>query len=566
LNREKTQAPNENRTRANDNTWLAGTVIRDKYRLLSWIGAGGMAAVYRAEHVHFNEVRALKVINRELAGNSSFVRRFMQEAVLTRRLRHPNAVRVDDIDRAEDGRPFIVMEYVEGRALQDIMREQGPMAPARVCAIVKQLAAALEAAHSLGIVHRDVKPSNIILRSNSQGERAVVLDFGIAKAREAQLGESGPEHATMTGAGLLIGTPAYMSPEQATGKRGDELDGRSDLYSLGVVMYQMLTGELPLKADSELQLLLAHVSETPVPLRVRRPETPHLIADLVMKCLEKDREQRPKDAHAVINEIKFWERQATRQVSMSSLTSGTSSPRQSSPVSPGAGHSRESLYKTIFGDAAAQKELASREAPSGDRVTRQRPAASRRGHYLILLVLVSLSALTGVLFFQRHGLRFVHSRTAVAPSPTMPAEAATITSAPKPVDHPVNEPPEEQVNTEQASPTQQTSPTPPTSLSEEAAHPLLTRSEAHLLKVVQPAYPPLAREARVQGNVEFVATISRNGDVRELRLVSGHPLLVKAAEDALVQWKYTPALENGKPHETNTNVVVRFVLKPKQAS
>ena len=547
------------------NAWPSGTVVGEKYRILGWIGAGAMAAVYRAEHIHFAEARALKVINPELAGNQSFVRRFMQEAVLTRRLRHPNAVRVDDIDKAADGRPFIVMEYVEGRALQDVMREQGPMAAARVCAIVKQLAAALEAAHALGIVHRDVKPSNIILRNTSQGERAVVLDFGIAKAREAQLGESGPEHVTMTGVGLLIGTPAYMSPEQATGKRGDELDGRSDLYSLGVVMYQMLTGELPLKADSELQLLLAHVSETPVPLQTRRPDIPRLIADLAMKCLEKDPHQRPKDARAVIDAIESWERDVASEAVRTSafdLTRPNITSRQFPEKSPRMRHSSEDLYKTIFGDRAVLDKPALHEPALGAPVTKRRSSAPRAGYFLILLVVVSLGALTGALLVQRHGFSLLRRQMAGTAPPIKAAasvEPATIAPPPDPIEKPADGipqtpavPPQSDSKVGESRPTQ--TPLP------------VARTEAQLLKMVPPVYPRLAVQARVQGNVEFVATISQNGNVRELRLVSGHPLLVKAAADAVLQWKYAPAVKNGEPHETATNIVVKFVLKPKQAS
>ncbi|MBI1940178.1 MAG: serine/threonine protein kinase, partial [Acidobacteria bacterium] len=283
--------------------WSPGTLVRGKYRIISKVGQGGMGAVYKALHVAFDEMRALKVISRELMTDELFVKRFKHEAVITRKLQHPNAVRVDDIDEAEDGRPFIVMEFIEGQSLKQLIHEHGALPVPRVCSIVKQVAAALDAAHGLGLVHRDIKPDNIVLIETASGEEAKVLDFGIAKLKESRAGVTGG--LTLTGTGVVIGTPQYMSPEQAMGKRGDDLDGRSDLYSLGVVMYQMLTGDLPFKADTTMEMLLAHLQKPPTPIQVLRPELqiPESITTLVMKTLEKDRELRPANAKALIQEI-----------------------------------------------------------------------------------------------------------------------------------------------------------------------------------------------------------------------------------------------------------------------
>lgn len=283
-------------------------MIRGKYRILSKVGQGGMGAVYKALHVAFDELRALKVISRELISDQLFVKRFKHEAVITRRLQHPNAVRVDDIDEAEDGRPFIVMEYIEGQSLKKLIQEEGAIPVPRVCSIVKQVAAALEAAHRLGMVHRDIKPDNIVLVQTPQGEQAKVLDFGIAKIKEGRLGDTAG--MTLTGTGVVIGTPQYMSPEQAMGKRGDELDGRSDLYSLGVVMYQMLSGDLPFKADTTMEMLLAHLQKLPAPIRTLHPELqiPEALASVVMSMLEKKPESRPRSARALIEQIELAER------------------------------------------------------------------------------------------------------------------------------------------------------------------------------------------------------------------------------------------------------------------
>jgi serine/threonine-protein kinase len=286
-------------------TWAPGTLVRGRYRILSKIGEGGMGAVYKAKHTGFDELRAIKVLNPELSGDEVFHERFKREAYITRKLHHPNAVQVDDIDLAEDGSPFIVMEYIEGKSLKLVMQEQGPLPAPRVCSIAKQVAAALDAAHRLGMVHRDIKPENIVLVQAEEGEKAKVLDFGIARVKEGGMGEAA-KSMDLTGGGFVVGTPLYISPEQAQGKRGDDLDGRSDLYSLGIVMYQMLTGTVPFKSDITMDLLIAHIQKAPKPILLVRPDLqiPEALASLVMRMLQKKRELRPPSATALIEDLR----------------------------------------------------------------------------------------------------------------------------------------------------------------------------------------------------------------------------------------------------------------------
>ena len=286
---------------------LPGMVIRDKYQILQQIGAGGMATVYQVRHLAFNEIKAIKLINSQLADGDQFSKRLRSEAVIARKLQHPNAVHVEDLDRTEDGRPFIVMEYVEGQNLRAVIRQNGPLPTLRALRIAAQVASALAAAHKLGIIHRDIKPDNIHLISQPDGTDFVkVLDFGIAKFTQ-DMSSSAPR----TGSGLVVGTPQYVSPEQAMGRHGGELDGRSDLYTLGIVLYEMLTGRLPFDSDTPVGLLVHHLHTAPVPPDELRPDLaiPHAVSEVLMKALEKNPEQRFRNADEMLIAINSVEEQ-----------------------------------------------------------------------------------------------------------------------------------------------------------------------------------------------------------------------------------------------------------------
>ncbi|HSA93861.1 MAG TPA: serine/threonine-protein kinase, partial [Terriglobales bacterium] len=303
--------PNEFTTCPKDSTALRqtselmqGMVIRGKYEIVEKIGAGGMGSVYRAKHLAFNEVRAIKVVSSRLLEDESLLRRFKTEAIVTRKLQHPNAVRVDDLDTTDDGRPFIVMEFVQGRDLRKVIEQEGPMPAGRALGIIRQVCAALDAAHALGITHRDIKPDNILLVKQPDGSETVkVLDFGIAKVREGAMDVGAGYTATKTG--MVVGTPQYLSPEQALGKSGDAIDGRSDLYSLGIVLYEMLTGQLPFESDTPMGLLLHHIQTVPRAPHEVRPDlgiSPGLSA-VLMRALEKNRDLRFQTAGEMLRAL-----------------------------------------------------------------------------------------------------------------------------------------------------------------------------------------------------------------------------------------------------------------------
>jgi hypothetical protein len=277
-----------------------GMIIRNKYQIIDRIGIGGMGLVYRGRHLTFNELCAIKIVNDDIAGNASFLQRFQTEAMVTRKLRHPNAVRVDDFDYTEDGRPFIVMELVEGKNVSEILQAEGALAVPRAIRIARQVGQAIGVAHRLGIVHRDLKPGNIILTKDEQGqETAKVLDFGIAKLREA----AGGDRPEMTMTGMVVGTPLYMSPEQFLGKKaGGEVDGRTDIYSLGVVLYQMITAQLPFEAETPYALMLQHLQSSARPPHEVKPELkiPSALSQVILKAMEKSREQRFQTAEEFV--------------------------------------------------------------------------------------------------------------------------------------------------------------------------------------------------------------------------------------------------------------------------
>jgi eukaryotic-like serine/threonine-protein kinase len=268
---------------------VLGEISGRRYALLELLGSGGMAEVFLAHDRILGRDLALKVLREDFAKDAGFVARFQREAVSAASLNHPHVVQVYDQGHSEDGRLYIAMEHVPGGNLKDLIARQGPLDPAEAARLAWQVAEALGAAHERGIVHRDVKPQNVLL---GEAGEAKVADFGIALAAST---------STTSGTNRVFGTAGYMSPEQAMGER---VGPASDLYSLGVVLYEMLTGTLPFEAEGALAMAMKHVTEEPIPPRERDPHVPEAMDALVIGLLAKAPEDRCGSAFELAEDLR----------------------------------------------------------------------------------------------------------------------------------------------------------------------------------------------------------------------------------------------------------------------
>ena len=264
---------------------MLGRVLGNRYRVLSRLGEGGMGTVYLCEHAVLRRRFALKVLRADLAGDPELVERFRNEAIAASRIGQENVVDVVDFGAEEDGAHYYVMEALEGKSLGSLLRDSAPLSVVRALALLEQICRALGAAHARGVVHRDVKPENVfVVPRDGGGEQAKVLDFGISHVPAA------PGCQRLTRAGAIIGTPEYMAPEQAT---GGVVDHRADVYGLGVLAFEMLTGTLPFQAPSDIATLLAAQSQQPDPPSRRNAAVPPEVDALVLRALAK----LPEDRH-----------------------------------------------------------------------------------------------------------------------------------------------------------------------------------------------------------------------------------------------------------------------------
>ncbi|HET9317932.1 MAG TPA: protein kinase [Vicinamibacteria bacterium] len=281
--------------RSGDQTIGEGTVFADRYEILENIGKGGMGVVFRARDRRLDEEVALKVLRSEaLEEDPALVGRFKQELKLARRITHRNVLRTHDFEEWH-GLPYISMEYVEGVTLKDLIRSKGALPLGVGLRIAKQVCQGLEAAHAGGVVHRDVKPQNMLILPETGDVK--IMDFGIARVSELERGESDP---ALTMAGTVMGTPDYMSPEQAS---GTPADFRSDIYSLGVVLFEMFTGRLPFTGEKVMSVILGHIQKPPPLPRKLNPQVPPELEQVILRCLDKNPKRRYQQIGDVLDAL-----------------------------------------------------------------------------------------------------------------------------------------------------------------------------------------------------------------------------------------------------------------------
>lgn len=294
-----------------------GLILENKYRIDEKVGEGGMGKVYRGTHILMDHTVAIKILHPHLSSDEIAVERFRREARAAASIRHPNAVAVTDFGvNKETGLSYLIMEFLEGVELRDEIKKKGRLDFEESFIITQQICLALQAAHARGIVHRDLKPDNIwLLKSEDHFPRVKVLDFGIAKLMANNVSD-------LTQQGVIVGTPYYMSPEQCV---GDELDARSDIYSLGIIIYEILTGRVPFRASTPMGVALKHANEAPMPPRELRLDLPPVIESVVLRALKKHREERQGSAMELSQEFES----ALYQAGVELKLLGTNTPQYS---------------------------------------------------------------------------------------------------------------------------------------------------------------------------------------------------------------------------------------------
>ncbi|MCU0694007.1 MAG: protein kinase [Polyangiaceae bacterium] len=278
---------------------LIGRVINDRFKVVAIVARGGMGKLYRAEQAPLGRTCALKVLNPKYAGDHDpeFHKRFFLEASIASKLTHPNTVTIFDYGRSDDDIYYMAMEFLEGRTLHRAIREEGPFGEERTAHIARQVCRSLREAHSLGVIHRDLKPANVFLVEHADEQDFVkVIDFGLVK----NVDNTGED---LTQAGLFMGSPKYMAPEQI---KGDRVDGRTDIYSLGIIMYEMMTGRVPFDRPNSVHIMMAHVNEPPPPMRHTNPniQISQATEELILRCLEKDPNSRFPSMESLLNSLK----------------------------------------------------------------------------------------------------------------------------------------------------------------------------------------------------------------------------------------------------------------------
>lgn len=354
------------RSASGEGAELEGSIVAERYHILRKLGEGGMGRVYLAEHVKMGRKSALKVLHPGMVKNVDAVTRFNREAGNASRITHPNVAAVYDFGETADGLIYLAMEYVEGVSLTKLVAENGALPPRRAAEIVRQTGEALSAAHDVGLVHRDLKPDNILLAKTRDGDDLVkVVDFGIAKA-------PGNESQKVTKTGHVIGTPDYMSPEQLA---GDPLDGRSDVYSLGLVAFYMLTGALPFTSESAQESLIMRLTDNPMRLGAAAPDVdwPADVQAAIDKALQRHAGERYQSASEFGRALYV----AIERMPPTAITGSGRRPmvnvpptrvRSSSPATT----TKRSTYLRVLGGIAALIVLTGIAMPVANRLSRQK--------------------------------------------------------------------------------------------------------------------------------------------------------------------------------------------------
>ena len=411
---------------------LLGRLVAGNFRIERLIGQGAMGNVYRAEQLSLGKAVAVKVLHAHLMADEKLVGRFKREAKSASRLNHPNSIQIIDSGQDTDGTLFIAMELLPGRDLAQVIRDEFPIALPRVVRIMTHVMSALDEAHAQGVIHRDLKPSNIMLIER-RGEKdfVKVCDFGIAKATSAD-GKDDDRQQMLTIQGLVCGTPEYMSPEQA---RAETLDGRADLYSAAIILYQLVTGDIPFRADSPMGIVSRHLAEVAVRPSQRRPDLPipKAMDELIMRGMEKDRQRRFASA------VDF-------RAALEAVVSPT--PGQYTPFPPGVPQASIPTTNAIPGATAIVPPMAAADkfGTTAD-LTSERPGRRRPLVGVLVAALLLGAGAAAALVVKRNAPAPVvaqAAQTAPAPAPApVVIQAVAVTPPPPPAPTPVAPAPEE---------------------------------------------------------------------------------------------------------------------------
>ena len=403
---------------------MVGRTLAGKFLIKAEIGAGAMGKIYKAEQINLGRDASIKVLHPHLMGDPTLSKRFHREARAASRLKHPNCINVLDFGITDDDNVhYIAMDFLDGRDLAHVIRDEFPLEPLRIVHFGDQICAALDEAHAAGIIHRDLKPENVFVEDRRQAKDYVtVLDFGIAKIKDRD-GSAPETFATM--AGVVCGTPEYMSPEQA---RGDTLDARSDLYALGVILFHMVTGKLPFTGDTPIGIVTKHLTEPPPDIRELNPTCHDELVDLTTRLLSKDKELRPASAMAVKRELDRFKRTLEDDTKALYTTAPMARPESLKPTA----HQPPTPKPLAVDPEATQPANESAwDTPSEQLVYEEPPVKvpGRLGRWITLLLVLGALSAGGWYLYTQFMTNPAVGPSAEEKSPAV-AEAADVVGAP----------------------------------------------------------------------------------------------------------------------------------------